>query len=221
MFGLGFTSQNDNVAYIGQQQPECLADCPQGIVAGTKVATPQGWRVVEAVAPGDQVLTFDGGMQTVVQVKREVIYANADTDTPESWPLTVPADALGNAAPLTLMPKQAVLVESDTAESVFGDPFAMLPAEALDGFRGITRCKPHGRFEVVVIQFARDEVIFANVGALFFCPRAVDMLEVASEPADYNVMPLEQADLLVSFLEEEDAGSVSLDEAKTVFNAAA
>ncbi len=53
MFGLGFTSQNDKVAYIGQQQPECLADCPQGVVAGTKVATPQVWRVVEAVAPGD------------------------------------------------------------------------------------------------------------------------------------------------------------------------
>ena len=66
-----------------------------GLVKGTRVATELGWRPVDAVAAGDLVLTFDRGMQPVVAVRRRFL---ADLGA-ASWPLSVPAGALGNCAP--------------------------------------------------------------------------------------------------------------------------
>ncbi|WP_241525652.1 Hint domain-containing protein [Pseudophaeobacter leonis] len=39
-----------------------------GLLAGTHVASNLGWRPVEALCAGDKVLTFDHGMQTIVEV---------------------------------------------------------------------------------------------------------------------------------------------------------
>jgi len=187
-----------------------LADLTHGIVAGTKVATPTGWRCIEAIAEGDMVLTFDGGMQAVVSVQREVIWTNGVADDPANWPLNVPAGALGNREDMTLLPHQAVLVESDAAESIFGDPFAMIPAAALEGFRSITRMAPAERVEIVTLQFAQDEVVFGNIGALFFCPKSVDLIQATAANAAYQVLNMEQADAIISLLEIEDDGWVSV-----------
>ncbi|SEV96966.1 Hint domain-containing protein [Cognatiyoonia koreensis] len=181
-----------------------LADLTHGIVAGTKVATPTGWRCIEAIAPGDMVLTFDGGMQAVVSVQREVIWTDNVAANPATWPLHVPAGALGNREDMTILPYQAVLVESDAAENAFGDPFAMIPAAALEGFRRITRMAPAERIEIVTLQFAQDEVVFANIGALFFCPKSVDLLQAPAVNAAYQVLNIEQADAIVCLLEMED-----------------
>ncbi|MCA1776857.1 MAG: Hint domain-containing protein [Loktanella sp.] len=210
----------DSLPHANAFADATLSEIATGLVAGTKVATKMGWRVVEAIAPGDMVLTFDGGMQEVKNVTRQVVWAGGDLRDPDSWPLFVPAGALGNQADMSLMPGQAVLVESDTAEAVFGDPFAMIPAKALDGFRGITPTAPSPRIEVVTLEFAQDEVVFANIGALFFCPAAVDIFSDRAE-ATYACLTLEQADLLVSFLEEEDMGRASPQRAVAAFRVAA
>lgn len=210
----------DSLPHANTFADATLSEIATGLVAGTKVATKMGWRVVEAIAPGDLVLTFDGGMQEVKNVTRQVVWAGGDLRDPDSWPLFVPAGALGNQADMSLMPGQAVLVESDTAEAVFGDPFAMIPAKALDGFREITPTAPSPRIEVVTLEFAQDEVVFANIGALFFCPAAVDIFSDRAE-ATYACLTLEQADLLVSFLEEEDMGRASPQRAVAAFRVAA
>ena len=148
--------------------------------------------------------------------KKFYLSSRSDIDT---WPLHVPAGALGNREDMYLMPGQAVLVESDTAEEVLGDPFAMIPAAALDGFRGISRVAPQERVEVVTLSFAQDEVVFANIGALFFCPAATDMLS-ATTP-DYHVLSASQAALLVGCLEAEDAGHAPATNVVTAFRVAA
>lgn len=209
------------VRHIKDIAPETLMDCPAGLVAGTQVATRAGWCPIENVACGDQVLTFDGGLQTVMNVRSEIIYHPERQTSNAGWPLLIPAKALGNAEDMLMMPNQAVLVESETAEAVFGDPFAMIPAAALAGFRDIRRQTPDTCVKVVTIQFARDEVIYANIGALFFCPRATDMLGEAAANAAYSVMPMEQAELLIGFLEEEDAGRICVEEARKMFSAVA
>lgn len=185
-----------------------LADLTHGIIAGTKVATPTGWRAIEAIAPGDMVLTFDGGMQAVVSVQREVIWSDGVAGDPANWPLHVPTGALGNREEMSLLPHQAVLIESDAAENAFGDPFAMIPAAALEGFRAITRMAPAERVEVVTLQFAQDEVVFGNIGALFFCPKSVDLIQGAAANAAYQILTLEQADAIVSLLELENDACV-------------
>lgn len=196
-----------------------LADVTAGIVAGTKVATQYGWRPVEAVAVGDMVLTFDGGMQPVKGVRRDRVWTAGANGDPASWPLHVPAGALGNRSDMVLLPHQAVMVESDTAERLFGDPFAVIPALALEGYRGITRIMPEAHMDVVTLVFEHDEVVFGNIGALFLCPSQMDLLDTA--PSAYEVMSLESADLLVNFLEMEDLGQVAEPAAALVFQAVA
>ncbi len=181
-----------------------LSQVATGLVAGTKVATQIGWRGVEAVSAGDLVLTFDGGFQIVTAVTRQYVRTAGAGDNYATWPMVVPADALGNREAMTLLPQQAVLVESDTAEAIFGDPFAMIPASALDGFRGIYRAIPADRMEVITLHFAQDEVVFANIGALFHCPATTDLLNrpVGNE---YHVLGASEADLLVQHLVHEDS----------------
>ena len=186
-----------------------LRDVTTGIIAGTKVATEMGWRVVEAVTEGDKVLTFDGGLQTVISVRRDLISADPNVTPMAHWPLDVPADALGNREAMRLLPAQSILVESDTAEDVLGDPFALIPAASLDGFRGISRPLPGGEIEIVHLEFAQDEIVFANLGALFLCKRSASVLsdmlnETAQSP--YQTLSAEEADVLVGFLEVEDEG---------------
>ena len=197
-----------------------LSEVEGGIVAGTKVATQIGWRVVEAVAAGDLVLTFDGGLQVVTAVTRRTVWTMGSRADYASWPLTVPAGALGNREEMTLIANQSVMVESDTAEAVFGDPFAMIPASALDGFRGIYRTAPAEEIEVVTLHFAQDEVIFANIGALFFCPAQTDLLS-APAAQTYHVLSAAQADLLVQFLAQEDRGHDATQAARAAFRVAA
>lgn len=175
-----------------------------GLVSGTKVASTLGWRPVEAIDVGDKVLTFDGGMQPVVRVERETLWKGTAACPKEQWPLRVPTGALGNQDPMFLLPDQNVLIESDTAEEVLGDPFALIPALALEGVSGIRRIRPHRVLEVITLHFETDQIVFANIGALFHCPAAAqsDLLTAEGENR-YEPLPLTQACLLSDFIERE------------------
>lgn len=172
-----------------------------GMVAGTKVATPQGWARVETICEGQKVLTFDGGMQTVRAVTRHVLMA--DMTTTAAWPMSVPAGALGNREAMTLLPHQPVMIESDLAEEMTGDPFALIPATSLDGLRGITQSRPDALVEVIQLHFDCDEIVFANIGALFLCRAQSDLSMDVPQDA-YTVLPLDVADDLVDYLACED-----------------
>lgn len=198
MFGIGKNTERTTRA--GGPESGGRSGVATGLAAGTKVATSLGWRPVEAVVPGDQVLTFDNGMQIVTQVSRATLWKKAEPCPRHLWPLAVPAGALGNEQPMLLLPEQAVMLESDVGEELYGDPFTLVPAAALDGFRGIERIEPEGRFQVIVLQFGRDQVVFGSAGALFFCPSARsmtvgDMLDEAA--GDYLLLGHEDAAFLI------------------------
>lgn len=186
-------------------QPElALSQVAHGIVAGTNVATPIGWRPVESVVAGDQVLTFDGGMETVVAVERLTVFPETHGESYEDWPLHVPAGALGNREDMVILAQQPIMLESDAAEAIYGDPFALVPAAALEDFRGIKRVEPEGIIEVVRLRFAKDEIVFCNVGGLFHCPATSDILgRIFGETVapEYQVLPMAEAELIVACLE--------------------
>jgi len=188
-----------------------------GLIAGTKVASNLGWRSVESVAPGDKVLTFDHGLQVVTGVTRSFLWIG-EADCPESaWPLMVPAGALGNQADMWIAPEQHVLIESDIAERVYGDPFVVIPALSLEGHKGIERRLPDQVIEVIQLQFAQDEVVFANMGALFFCPKANSVIDAAYDqraPLRYVPLSLEHADILVCHLDEDFGEPEQADESR-------
>ncbi|KMW59764.1 hypothetical protein AIOL_004747 [Candidatus Rhodobacter oscarellae] len=185
-----------------------------GMVAGTRVATAIGWRPVEAITAGDLVLTFDRGLQPVKSVTRGLLWA-ADEVCPKAlWPLQVPKGALGNDEELIALPEQPLLIESDTADLLFDDPFALVNAADLEGLRGISRVPPIGNVEVMVLQFERDEVVFGAEGALAYCPahRALDVVDLdpgETKSSEYTVLDHADARLLVACLDEEEGFAVN------------
>lgn len=183
-----------------------------GLVAGTEVATVMGWRPVEAIAEGDLVLTFDRGLQAVRKVTRGALWASEQPCPKSLWPLHVPEGAIGNLDEMTLLPEQSVLVESDTADLLFDDPFALISASDLEGLRGIERVVPFGDVDVIQLQFESDEVIFAGSGALIYCPMlnvvSISDLIAARVPRNrYMSLSRDEAADLVDCLQEEDAMS--------------
>ena len=164
-----------------------------GIVVGTRIATAQGWRDAGSIRAGDRVLTFDGGLQIVTRVTRQPLWSGAGPCPEAFWPLLIPTGTIENAAPLKVLPRQGVLLESDLAEQARGDPFALIPAVALEGRGGVERVFPNDPVEVVTLHFEADQVIFAEHGALLFCPSGGDLVQMAmrgpAQPCPYQMLP--------------------------------
>lgn len=172
-----------------------------GIVTGTRVATSQGWCDADTIRAGDMVMTFDSGLRRVIKVERRPLWSG-DGPVPERfWPILVPVGMIENAQPVMLLPRQGVLLESDLAEAALGDPFALIPAVALEGGAGVERVCPNDLIEVVSLHFDSDQVIFAEHGALLFCPSGGDLVQIALRNAarhcPYQMLPVSCAFELV------------------------
>jgi len=166
-----------------------------GLAAGTLVATQNGWQDVSMVQVGDMILTFDGGLQAVKEVRKDLAWQD-DFFCPEHlWPMHVPAGTLGNREPMTILQDQLVLIESDIAEEVFGDPFTLIKAEALEGYRGISRDRPAQIFEVFTLVFDTEQLVFAHSGALLHCQGYEDA------GGAFTVLDGEEAEMLIDTLD--------------------
>ena len=199
----------DSWAGSESEEPAAVAE---GILSGTPIATPRGWVPVERLAPGDLVLTFDDGPVPLLEMWSQPLpqAPTAGLSARAHWPLEVPQGVLGNRLPLRLLPEQHVLIECDAAEAMFGDPFALVPAAALDGYRGIELAVPEPGLSAWRPGFARDAILYAGRGALLAAPSpdltgATDT-EGAETRAVYEVLPLAEARALVACLMAEDLG---------------
>ncbi|WP_456390986.1 Hint domain-containing protein [Profundibacter sp.] len=204
VLGRTFKTSETTGAYDGADRS--ATGMASGLVAGTKIATNIGWRVAEAIAPGDQVLTFDGGMQVVRRITRSVLWSSPKNCPEHLWPLDVPAGAMGNQREMMLLPEQNVMIESDAAEEMFGDPFVMIPAAAFSGFRGITRVRPHTKVVVYTLYFEHEQVVFACSGVLFHCPSdaTASLLDMDQGASVYTAFSLKDAGMLVECLATEN-----------------
>ena len=153
----------------------------EGLALGTLLATERGWQRAEDLRAGDLIVTFDHGLVPLRGVGRSVLTSLADDLPRTARPLSVPAGVLGNRRAMTLMPGQAVLIESDRAEDLYGDPFVLVPAAALDGWRGITRAMPAPETGVVFLEFDGDEIVYAEGMTLIQCGRRQPVLVITAE----------------------------------------
>lgn len=211
MFGLHFKTPNHRTAEMSGAYDGGLENATHGLMAGTRVASMLGWRGVESLAKGDMVLTFDNGMREIVDIRRVTICLDAPLTEEALWPVIVPADALGNKEALTLLPDQGVMLECEAASDLYGDPFAVVVAQALDGVRGIHRAPPTQRIELISISFAQDQVIFAEGGALILCPSATTTLDrlLSGNASDYEVLGLNEAPFIVECFEIESSAAAA------------
>ena len=184
----------------------------EGLLAGTPVATPDGWVAVDHLDPGDQVLTFDNGPMRIAE-RHEALPAEPDVWPVVHWPRAIPPGVLGNRATLRLLPGQLVLLESDTAEAMFGDPFALIPARALDGWRGIAPERPMPDERTICLLFDTEQIVYASSATLLHCPGALGedlaVLHHLSRAAQaaYAPLSLTAARQLVACLMAEDIGA--------------
>lgn len=93
-------------------------------------------------------------------------------------------------------------MESDHAEALFGDPFALVPAAALIGLRGITAVDMPGDSGLCP-RFDQGQIIYAHGATLLFCP--------ATSHADAVQAPLaiREARKLVERLIEDEEDAVA------------
>ncbi|ATX66891.1 Hint domain-containing protein [Roseinatronobacter bogoriensis] len=136
-----------------------------GLLAGTLVANQNGWVPADQIGPGDLVLTFDNGMQPVA-ANQSVTLKRADLSTKKAFTMFVPKGALGNRVDMNILPMQEVIVESDRAEALYGDPFVLMPCHLLDGYKGIHMQQFDTDLQFSVLLFENEQIIHTNGGML-------------------------------------------------------
>jgi len=214
------TGVTARVAEVSGAMDGILITGQAGFVAGTHVASNLGWRAVDALSVGDKALTFDHGMQTIVDIQREHMFASKQALSPAQCPVLVPAGAMNNRKDLWLMPDQGMLVESDAAIDALGDPFAVLPARALNGYRGIRSIEPSNQLNITTLAFANDEVVYVEGGLLAYCPRPRNFLtDMPVNGAElYDVLDTRAARFLVECLIDEDNGTALICDPDEIFD---
>ena len=105
---------------------------------GTMIATPSGPRLIEALRPGDRVLTRDNGPQPIVWIGDRTLSPLELWNAPNLAPITIAADRIGAAHDLTVSPQHRLLIGGQRAELLFDEPEVLVPA--ISAFAG-TRCK--------------------------------------------------------------------------------
>jgi hypothetical protein len=178
-----------------------------GLMTQTRVATAMGWRRIDTICEGDQVLTFDNGLQVVTKITRVRLWGGEGDCPRRFWPLEVPAGVFGNRAAMKILPSQPLILESDIAETIYGDAFALVRARVLEGIRGIDRTPPAHDAEVVLLHFEDEQVVFGEDGALFLCPSSRDLIARALDGVEtqYSILPMHEALRLVDQIEGKTA----------------
>lgn len=133
-----------------------LEDYVPCLVAGTRVRTTLGWRVVESLEVGDLVETMDRGPQPLRYVWGQLVRGVG-----KAAPIHIPAGVLGDKS-LTLSPEHRVLLSDDFGMRVYGarEP-RLVAAKFLLGWPGI-RQVPCPWVDYWHILFDRHEVIWAD-----------------------------------------------------------
>lgn len=167
-----------------------------GIFSRMRVFTEAGWRAVGDLTVGDQVLTFDDGWQPLCEIQRDLC---ASEPGGQSLVIQLPEGALGNDAPIALMPDQGLLWEGEGVRDAQGDPFAILRARALVGLRGVHLASVPGGADTRQLVFPRDAVIYAEAGMRLSCPAPRDPMDTGVAPL-YSALPLRAAQKLVANL---------------------
>ncbi|MCH2067038.1 MAG: choice-of-anchor L domain-containing protein [Shimia sp.] len=126
-------------------------------VAGTEIVTQSGLKKVEALMPGDMVLTRDNGFQPLLWIGTTMRQA-----TGSDAPIRLAKDALGNHEAVEFSPNHRILIKSSLAAMLFGESEVLVKAKDLVNGDTITVREDHRPVTYVHILFDRHEIVRAN-----------------------------------------------------------
>ncbi len=171
-----------------------------GLMDGTLVETDRGWRPIESLRPGAGIMSYDGGLCKLQEIRPVTIAAAACA---ERGMLHVPAGVLDNCSELNLHDNQWIMIDHPAVYAYLDISTVLIPARALEGFRGIARNHECRRRRVFVLTFADEEIIYGNSGVLFHCPGSE-----GRESGFFTRIGTTRARALLRLLDEEQTGGM-------------
>jgi hypothetical protein len=129
-------------------------------VAGTRILTPSGEVPIEALRPGEPVMTADHGAQAVRWVGASTVRAEG-----AFAPVRIEPGALGEGLPerpLLVSRQHRMLIRSRIGARRFGAAELLVPAIGLVGMPGIALAPQAAEITYLHLLFDRHEVIFAE-----------------------------------------------------------
>jgi hypothetical protein len=159
-------------------------------VAGTRLATPEGWRAIETLAVGDPVMTQDHGFQAI-----RWIGCTTRRAAGALVPVRIRKGALGHGLPdrdLLVSPQHRMLLRSRIAERMIGTREVLVPAKKLLGLPGIALATDLPEVTYLHLLFDQHEIVFAEgapTESLLPGPQAIGALGPAAEAELRSLFP--------------------------------
>lgn len=173
-----------------------------GLYASTTVLTATGWVDMSDLSAGDLLVTRDQGLSPIVSIRPELRAA--------LWGVLFPDGALGNQVEVLLPPGQPVLVKTAYALPFTGDALALLPAAALEGWRGIAPHVPSTAEPILQMRLSRPGLVQAGLGLFVgvegIANAEVDLIALLFAAPHRPVLPLAAARHLVAAMIAEETG---------------
>ncbi|MEL6523379.1 MAG: Hint domain-containing protein, partial [Pseudomonadota bacterium] len=132
-----------------------------GVLSGTLVETSRGWRRVEYLDRFSKLYTYDGELRQIVGLQRGSLGNDG------SMVVCVPGGKLNVCQDLLLLPDQPILVGSRGGQDGRGK---LCLAKHLCGRWGVRAARLPRGTTVFQLAFEEEELIYANTGALIYCP---------------------------------------------------
>lgn len=132
---------------------------------GTRIATPEGPKLIQALRPGDLVLTKDDGPQEVLWMGHRRMSGARLYAMPHLRPIRFRAGAMGLDLPepdLIVSPAHRMLVKGAAAQALFGTSEVLVRAEDLINDNSIMVDLALREVTYVHILLERHNVVFAN-----------------------------------------------------------
>lgn len=148
-------SDSPPVENTAQADPERL-----GLMAGTLIMTTKGEIPVEALQPGDRVITRDRGMQPVRWIGR-----HTDKSDAPLAPVAFAPGTLKNARTLFVAPGTGVVVKGAEALANYGVKEALVPARTISA-KGVIGQDRAGQIDYIQLAFERHEIVYAEAAAV-------------------------------------------------------
>ena len=140
---------NTDVGFVNATSVPCF-------VAGTQIATPDGPKAVEDLAPGDLVLTQDDGAQPLRWAGTRTVPATGDFA-----PILIRRGTFGSENDVMVSPLHRVLVRDSLAELLFGEAEVLVAARDLVNDHSVQRV-PGGSVTYVHLMFDTHQVVFTE-----------------------------------------------------------
>jgi hypothetical protein len=183
LFGSGWSKATTNILYAGGNDEAGTVQFLDGLgnvigtlsfsnieqvipcfTPGTRIDTLEGPVAVEAVRPGDRVLTRDSGYRTVCWAGRRDLGLAEVLAQPAFRPVLIRAGALGPGCPdrdMAVSPQHRMLVCGARAELVAGEREVLAAALHLVGRPGISRA-PAGPVSYIHLMCDAHEILRAD-----------------------------------------------------------